>query len=53
VSKTKFLVVLALLALTAASAVGAGWKWRLVGSHGSPQRVAGWTWDDRAPKGHA
>ena len=49
-SKTKFLVVLAIVtALTVASALGAGWKWRRV-SQGSPQLVAGWTWDERAPK---
>jgi hypothetical protein len=54
VSKTKLLVVLAMLvALTAASAVGAGWKWRLSPSHGPAQHAAGWTWDDRPGKGHA
>jgi hypothetical protein len=53
VSKTKFVVVLAIVtALTVASAFGAGWKWRRV-SQGPPQRVAGWIWDEHAPKGNA
>ena len=52
-SKTKFVVVLAIVtALTVASALGAGWKWRRA-SHGPLQRDAGWIWDERAPKGNA
>jgi hypothetical protein len=41
-------VLLFVLALLTVSALGAGWKWRRAGNSASVERVAGWTWSERA-----
>jgi hypothetical protein len=50
VLKLKLVLVVALVvALTALAAFGGGWKWRHpAGQAASPERVAGWTWENAA-----
>jgi hypothetical protein len=47
-----FVVVAFAVALTALSALGAGWKWHRPGQAAPQERLAGWTWDERAARGH-